>query len=593
MDHSFSPYHEQHHKKPRIRLPKINIPKGVKKWVAIILGIFVAIFFIFYLLLGQLRFFVNHYFGFGFFSKHYLVLLQNNYELRPGGGFITGYGNLDFFMGIPGKISFKNSYDIDTASYVVPPYPQEDMLKNEWYQGYTFRDANWNPDSRMSADELVKFYTQKYPDKDVDGIFVVNFSLIEDLIDRLGGIEVNGKKLTKDNLFSELEFEVNNVDRHNVDALSGRKNILGDIAAQMIGKAKRHPFTTRDVLVNGLNDKDFYVWMKNNSLENKLISKGWANVLAPADKSDFLAVNLANLGSKKADRYIKPEINYYANIAKEVPEITTEVTIRYPGFTNSYSDNYKGYLRIYIPKNADVISAPVDSDTKTDGEFKAIGAKIILPAGSKTTLVYTYTLPRSTFAADEYKLRLLKQSGSDALYNLTVEAADGKTLKGDDFQARENRAMFEGTLTHDLDLSLKILPDTLPPYAIEQEFTDLTHIQIIWNEPMDSTSAMDANNYTISDLNKANPTTDVVNIKSIKLTQPNVIEFELEGVTKQDLEFYRVDFKGIKDMTGNFITPNPKSITAVQRFKANNETFNIKLGEIPVAPAENSIKLGQ
>jgi hypothetical protein len=588
MDYAYSPYKENRPKKPWFKtpkIPKINMSRGVKMWLGIILGVIIAIFLIIYLLMGQLRFFANHFLGLTFFNKNYLIVLQNNYELRPGGGFITGYGNLNFTMGIPGGIKFANSYDIDTTSYVTPPYPQEEMLKNEWYQGYTFRDANWDADSRNNATQLIDFYQKKFPGKDVDGIFVINFSLIEDLVDSLGGIDLNGKKLTKENLFSELEFQVNNVDRHNVDALSGRKSILSDIAAQLISKAKFHPFKMRDVLTKGLNNKSFYIWLKDDGLENKLIEKGWSDTLVPAEKSDFLAVNLANLGSKKADRYLQTEAYYYANITKEIPEITTEISLRYPGFTNSYSDNYKGYLRIYIPKNADVTSAPVDSDTKTEGEFKVIGAKVILPAGSKMDLTYVYTLPRTAFALDEYKLRVVKQSGSAAFYNLTVETPDGKFAQSDDFETRENRALFIGQLQNDKDFSLKILPDTTPPYPTEQEFTDLTHVNIVWDEPMDATSVSDVNNYSFTDLNKTDAVhTDVVKVAKAEVIQPNVVQLELEGTTKQDLEQYRIDLKEMKDAAGNLITPDPKSITVVQRFQKKTDATPIKFGDIPAVP---------
>ena len=569
MDFAYSPYKENRQKKQWLKtpkIPKINIPKSVKIWIGIILGIIAAILLVIYLSFGQLRFFANHFFGLTFFSKHYLVVLQNNYELRPGGGFVTGYGNVDFFMGIPGKISFKNSYDIDTTSYVTPPYPHEEMLKNEWYQGYTFRDANWNPDARDSSAELIKFYEQKFPDKDIDGVFVINFSMIENLIDELGGIEINGKELTKDNLFSELEFEVNNVDRHNVDALTNRKSILGDIASQLISKAKRHPFVLRDVLTKALEDKDFYIWLKNESLENKLIEKGWADVMVLPEKSDFLSINLANLGSKKADRYLQTDVNYYANLAKEVPEITTEITIRYPGFINTYSDNYKGYLRVYIPKSADVDNDPVDSVTSNEGNFKSIGTKIILPAGSKTTLTYVYTLPRTLFSGNEYKLRLVKQPGTEFLYRLVAEIPEGNIAQSDDFEVRENRALYIGIPETDMDFNLKRLPDSTPPYPIEQEFSDMSHINIIWNEPLDTSVATSADNYSVADMNTKDPTSDNVTVKEAELTQPNVVTLTLDGVTKQDIEAYSLILKNIKDSSGNSITPDPKTITVIQRF---------------------------
>ncbi|MBN2095837.1 DUF4012 domain-containing protein [Candidatus Peregrinibacteria bacterium] len=588
MEYAYSPYSQQkQEKKKGGRSLKIKLPKGVKKWAGIIVGIIVLTFFIFYLMLGELRFFANHFLGLTFFSKDYVVILQNDYELRPGGGFITGYGEISTFMGFPGDVTFKNSYDIDTKSYVTPPYPHEELLKNEWYQGYTFRDANWDPDFPGAAEELIKFYQEKFPDKDVDGLIVVNFSLIEKMIDEFGGISLNGKQLTKNNLFSELEFEVNNIDRHDVDALENRKDILGELAIQLIGKAKRHPFKTRDLFVDGLNNKNIYLWLKNERLENKLIEKSWANAMAPLERSDFLTVNLANLGSKKADRYVQTEVHYYANITKELPEITTEVTIRYPGFTNTYSDNYKGYLRLYIPKGADVLQLPLDSQEQGEGEFKMIGTKIILPAGSKTSLSYTYTLPRNTFLHDQYQLRLIKQSGSEAFYKLTVETAEGKLMESDDFDTRENRALFMGKLENDKDLAVKILPDTTPPYPIEQEFEDLTRINIIWNEPMDPATANNPQNFSIADLNKNNENTDEVNVIYTELIQPNVIQLEVEGVTDQTLESYRIDLKGLKDQTGIQILPDPKSITVVQRIKPKSEVPEIRLGEIPdTAPVE-------
>lgn len=585
MDLSYTPYRKRH-PEPKRKLPQLKLPRGIGKWAGIIIGFIFILLFIGYLAMGELRFFANHFLGLTFFSKNYLIVLQNNYELRPGGGFITGYGNLDFTMGIPKELSFKNSYDIDSKTYVTPPYPHEELLKNEWYEGYTFRDANWNPNFPDAANELIKFYQEKFPDKEVDGIIVVNFSLIENLIDKLGDIQLNGKLLNKNNLFSELEFSVNNVDRHNVEALKDRKNILGELSGELIGMAKKHPFKTREVITNGLHNKDIYLWLKKERLENKLIEKKWSNNLILEDRSDFLAVNLANLGSKKADRYVQKEVHYYANITKELPQITTEIVIRYPGFTNTYSDNYKGYLRLYIPKNADVESSPVDSRVETEGEFKVIGTQIILPAGSKMSLNYVYTLPRNTFLDDQYKLKLIKQSGSEMFYKITVEAAEGKLMESDDFNARENRALFMGEIENDLILALRMLPDTTPPYPIEQEFEDLSHINIIWNEPMEEGTATNISNFEIADMNSKDANTDEVKIIYIERVQPNVIQLEVEGITNQEEEYYRIDMKGLKDISGNLILPDPKSITVVQRLKPKSNIPEIKLGEIPIVSPE-------
>jgi len=569
----YSPFRHRRGEKKPFKLP-FSLPKfsgGMKKWIYILLGIILGLFLIFYICLGDLRFFANHYLGLTFFNKNYLIVLQNNYELRPGGGFVTAYGKMDTLLGFPTHLSFHNSYEIDTETYITPPYPHEDLLKNEWYEGYTFRDANWDPHFPNAAEELKTFYQLKFPSNDVDGVVVVNFSFIEDLIGELGEIEVNEKILTKKNLFGELEFEVNDIDRHSEEALEGRKSILSDLAGNLITKAKWHPFKTRDAVVNALHNKDIYMWM-DNSIERSLIKKGWANNLETEDGMDFLAVNIANLGAKKADRYIQKEVHYFANLTKEIPEITTEVTIRYPGYKNTYSDDYKGYLRVLVPKGADIDADLIDATVTEEDNYKVLGTKIIVPAGSKSTITYTYTLPRTFLNGTDYKLRVIKQSGDNKHYFLNFETASDHALESETLVTLENRASWSGMLTNDEDFLLEILPDETAPYPIEQVFEALNTISIYWSEPIDKTSGSDLNNFSIFDKNTVYPNvTDEVKVGLAEVVGENIIKLELEGVTNQPLERYQIEMVGIKDTSGNVINPIPKIITAVQRIQEKTE----------------------
>jgi len=566
--------------KSRFKMPQMS--GGAKKWLFIVLGVIIGLFLILYVCLGELRFFANHYLRLTWFSKNYLVLLQNNYESRPGGGFITAYGNLDTFMGWPTNLSFSNSYDITTDTYVTPPYPHEDLLKNEWYQGYNFRDANWEPNFPDATPDIIKFYQDKFPNRDVDGIIVVNFSMIEDLVDKLGGITLNGQTYTKDTLFSAVTNTVNDVDRHDEQALSERKNVLTDIAAVLMGKAKWHPFVTRNAVVKALNNKDIYLWFASKGMEDKVIQKGWANALVLLENADFLAVNIANLGSKKADRYIEKEVHHYVNMTKELPEITTEIVVRYNGFKNNFADDYKGYLQMMIPADASLNEQTLDSRVTENGDFKVIGDKIILPAGSKTTLAYTYTLPRSHFNLDEYRLRLIRQSGDEKYVWVTVETSPDRMMQSKDFDVRENRAMFFGKLDEDKDLSLTMLPDKSPPYPIEQVFSDINTISIYWNEPIDEATGKDITNYKITDMNVTDTNvTDEVKVVYAEIVDGSVARLEIEGATPQNLERYQIELKGIRDNAMNTIVPDPKVITVVQRLTTAPATT-----ETPITPAE-------
>lgn len=564
----YSPYHSREGKRRfSVGLPKVS--GGVKKIILIILGIIFGLFLICYLSLGDLRFFANHYLGLTFFHKDYLIVLQNNYESRPTGGFVTGYGEVNTTMGFVSDISFHNSYEIDTSSYVTPPYPHEEMLKNEWYQGYTFRDANWDANFPDSAKTLVDFYRKKFPDKDVDGIVVMNFTMVEQLIDKLGGIEMDGQKLTSDNLFKVLTDTVSDVDRHDETALIERKGILGDLAAALLPKAKWHPFVTKEVILEALTDKDLFMWFKSESLQKKIEQKGWANNMSLPEGSDFLSVNLANLGSKKADRYLIKEVYHQVNISKELPEVTTEVVLRYPGSKNNYADDYKGYLRVYIPASAQIQGDTLGATVETVGDLKVIGTKIILPAGSKSTIAYTYQLPRTLLPMGQYNLRFVKQSGDQKRLTATVESNPDSEISSEDFETMENKAIWQGYPIGDLDLSLKLEADTSAPYPIEQVFSDLKTVSIYWNEPIEASSGSDAQNYVIKDENLQMPDiTDEVKVVYAEVVNGSVSKLELEGVSEQNLERYQITLSNIRDQSGNTIDPNPKAITVVQRFKS-------------------------
>jgi len=562
----YSPYKEREFKKKRLlKMPRFQWK--AKKAILIVLGVLFSLFILAYLSLGQLRFFVNHPFGFGFFQKNYLVLLQNNYEMRPGGGFITGYGELSMRMGMPSNLSFFNSYDIDTNDYITPPYPHEELLKNEWYQGYSFRDANWSPHSPDNAASLLEFYQQKFPEKEVDGIVVVNFSLIEALVGQLGGIELNGKTITQENLFKVLTDSVNDVDRHSEEALANRKSILPQLIGPLMSQIKRHPFKARSVLVEGLNHKNIYMWMANDRMQSKLEARGWANTLTLPEASDFLAVNVANLGAKKTDRYLLKEVHHHVNLKADVPELTTAIKLHFPGQKNVYADDYKGYLRLYLPGGAEITQNPDDTRIEEEGDFKVLGKIIKVEAGQTLNLSFTYQLPRSLLNNNEYRLKLHKQSGDMKRYVVTVENNADHGVESDDFVALENKAIWEGYLQNDTHLRLQFLEDETAPYPIEQVFDNLGAISIIWSEPISPSSGGDALNYQVIDLDRENTdVTDEVKVTYAEVVGGNISRLELEGVTAQNMERYQIILNDIRDLSNNPISPSPKAVTAVQRF---------------------------
>jgi len=92
-------------------------------------------------------------------SQRYLLLFQNNSELRPTGGFIGTYGILEIANGQIKEFFVDDIYHLD--SQVINklnnqiPAPLEKYLNvKEWYM----RDCNWDPDFSFSAIDCLNLY---------------------------------------------------------------------------------------------------------------------------------------------------------------------------------------------------------------------------------------------------------------------------------------------------------------------------------------------------------------------------------------------------------------------------------------------------
>jgi len=548
----------------------------------------VLLFILLYILsaLSTLRIFLPHYpelTGFPVASKNYLIVFQNNHELRPGGGFISAYGIAKFYNGIFTGIDVSDVYgDIDNHPYMDPPYPMKELLANQWYTGYNFRDANYEADFPKTAEELIRMFNIAKPQTRIDGVVAVNYSFLEDLLGAVGQIDVDGNLFSKDSLFEMLEHKVNNVDRHNEEQLANRKNILKVFAQNLIKKIVFSPLKIRrvsDAIVHSLATKEIQLYFTNPTLEKLSVDQGWSGQWPQTFNGDFLGVVEANLGGMKSDRYIKRFVTDHVTMS-ENPEtggmdLVSDVTvdIEHYGIDNiPLSGAYTGFYRIYIPRGATLLDVAPDYKKdlwqKDDGLFHIFGNIVRLNPGQKTELHYRYSLPASVLGKNnDYQLYIPKQSGTSQDYYMVIfEAPQGMRTLSTTMTPKENIGVFQDEISSDLHLDLNILPDKSPPQVIYQGMDALGKIVITFNENVSNESAEDPLNYAITDLNiKHLEATDKLTIDSIQHSGKGVT-LNVKGMTNQPEERYGVSFKNISDTHGNIINPNSMDITVVQRF---------------------------
>ncbi len=123
-------------------------------------------------------------------KQSYMILVQNEDELRPTGGFLTAVGLLEVENGKIINITFESSDMVDDFS---KPYPKSPWQLDEYMMAeiLLFRDSNWFTDFPTTVEwaEFLYAYTRS---KDVDGVITVDQHVVQELLKIVGPIEVVG-----------------------------------------------------------------------------------------------------------------------------------------------------------------------------------------------------------------------------------------------------------------------------------------------------------------------------------------------------------------------------------------------------------------
>lgn len=292
--------------------------------------------------------------------KRYLVVFQNNSELRPTGGFIGSFALIDVndgkvkTMDIPGG----GSYDLKGQLALQLNSPQPLHLVNARWQ---FQDANWYPDFPTSAATLTRFYS-KSGGPTVDGVIAVTATFMEKLLSVTGPIDMPeyGKTITSQNFFFETQKAVElDYDK----ARNKPKKFIADLAPRVIQRvidADRKTFirlaTTLD---DALGRKELLFWFKDQPLQRQIAALGWDGAVKQAD-GDYLYLVHTNIAGQKTDLAMKDDISHAAKVLPDGGVIVTLTLSR--AHTGQKGALFSGvrnvdYLRAYVPKGSVLVSA--------------------------------------------------------------------------------------------------------------------------------------------------------------------------------------------------------------------------------------------
>lgn len=364
-------------------------------------------------------------------TSRYLLLLQNNDELRPTGGFLGTYGTLEVSSGEIKNLVTEDTYHLDmpvkdTLS-MEPPVALKKYLKVEkWF----LRDSNWSPDWPTSARDIQNIYGEELKLAKLDnpgftGIIAITPDFIADLIDLVGPITVKGQTYNKDNFQKLLQYNVEVA--YKTDNISSwdRKEIINDIIAELknrlfnLSLSRYQEFFS--LLNRNLEQKNILVYFNNTSYENLIADFAWAGKVKTVP-SDYLMVVDANLAAFKSDAVMTKNINYALNFDSAKNSLTAKLKLfyRHNGGYDWRTTRYQSFTRVYLPRGSKLInmagqaqdSLNVYEDPELDKTVVAF--YFTVDPGTEKEIALNYELPayvREQATQGNYALYVQKQAG--------------------------------------------------------------------------------------------------------------------------------------------------------------------------------------
>lgn len=375
-------------------------------------------------------------------ERRYMIVFQNDKELRPTGGFITAYTLAKVEKGNFEPILSSDIYDLDDkySPTIQAPEPIIKYIKGPYVllPYLRLRDMNWSPDFAVSI-ELFAKEAQKAGVKNIDGIISVDTEALLKLVEAIGTIEVpgygeysskiipvcncpqviyelesfasvEGPVVWSENESGKIVFAPENYD--------DRKKIIGPLMNVLINSAFNLPVEKVPLLVKAFIDsfsqKHIMFYMFDEKAQSAIEMANLGGRITDFD-GDYLHINDSNLGGRKSNLYVTQEVRQKINILKgneieKIVTITYKNLEKYDGWLNSVLPNW---LRVYVPQGSQLISAEgfwekVESYEEL-GKTVFAGYFELRPQGiAKITL--KYKLP---FVLEDnlYSLRIQKQPG--------------------------------------------------------------------------------------------------------------------------------------------------------------------------------------
>jgi hypothetical protein len=395
----------------------------------------------------------------------YLIIAQNDDELRATGGFITGVGVLTVDNGRIQQLAFQDAVLVDTVGnglYDYPPAPLQQCMGLDYF---VFRDANYWPDFPTSAENAIHLYAlgQNLDPASFDGVIAIDQPLLELLVEGTGPIPINESDLTLtgDNIIDILrDTWVSQAEAKESEQnwLFSRKDFMSIFAGEIRNRIENDigsvdPLTLGRNMYQAGRTKRLQLYFRDPEIMAVLQEINWDGRLENIPQQDFLMVADTNMGYNKANIYIDRALTYDLILNEEgTGDANLTVTHNHRGpasdsvcqqdtadeyavaqnYIEIADQCYFNYLRLFTPEQTVLTSStkqevgrnilisglPWEGTAQASPEisgFNTFGNFMVLPRAQSIANSFQYHLPATIVQSDSdqsiYRLQIQKQAG--------------------------------------------------------------------------------------------------------------------------------------------------------------------------------------
>jgi len=388
--------------------------------------------------------------------RNYLIIFQNDGELRPSGGFWTAYSSIKVSNGkiTPGTSS--NIYDLDDklSSTTIAPRIIKSYHINVPY--LNLRDSNLSPDFPVDAQIFLDGYYKAMGTKTkFDAVIALDTNVLVDLVRVLGKLDTTVGTFTVDpdprcdgcpKIIYDLEW-IAGRPRDYIE--KDRKGFLGPLMHALLtnamGSEKSKMAPLAQAFFTNIYQKHILFYFADPEIQTAAESANISGHIVQTDSNiDYLHLNDANFASAKSNIFITQKIKH--EITTKNGEVEHKVSVTYTNPSKASNCNlekgdlclnaptYRDMFRFYLPIGSQLIKMtgsevePVKYEELGKQVFEGFyGNKYPLYAMSNTKVTIQYISPIK--ASKDYTLYLQKQPGTKAVeYEIVVNGQTQETF---------------------------------------------------------------------------------------------------------------------------------------------------------------------